>query len=124
MSEVAHLVWVVDWFDGPIEGLARRCEGGELVWFRGDPDEEVWTLYRLTAEEQAAESRAQRHFEAEVGTHWSFEVPVEELAQRPRERRKAYYAELDRDELQVRAAAYVDVSRAIGQVTGWANLRR
>lgn len=122
MSELAQLVWVTAWYDGPVNGLARR--DGELAWFSGDPYAQRWTLYRLTADDAARLLADQARFEQLVGTHWSFDVPVDERAQRPRDLQRAYFAGVDADARPAFRASLSCPSRQITQIEAWAPYRR
>ncbi|WP_435151534.1 hypothetical protein [Micromonospora aurantiaca (nom. illeg.)] len=67
-----EVVEVLDWYDGPLDGLARH--GGQLFWFSAGPD---WVpnkprrlfLYAVTAEQEArlrAEAERSEPFAAAV----------------------------------------------------------
>lgn len=110
----AELVYCTAWYDGPIAGLARVDD--RLCWFNGDPFEHRWTLYALTAEQLAAELDRKAEFEAQAGTHWSFDVPRAERVQRSQESQRAYFAS------QVPAVRpYAQAGNALGEITAWTN---
>lgn len=85
-----RLLWVNDWYDGPLEAVVER--GGErlLMVLRGEGppmgDDETWQwlLYPLTKEQWAEEDRWHRLFEEHVGHHWCFhhEAPLPEPEKR------------------------------------------
>ncbi|MFD4205109.1 hypothetical protein ACFWRG_03905 [Micromonospora tulbaghiae] len=76
-----EIVEVLDWYDGPLDGLARH--GGRLFWFSAGPD---WVpgqprplaLYAVTAE-QAARLRA----EAQRSEAFAAAVPADGDAWEP-----------------------------------------
>lgn len=93
-----RLLWVNDWYDGPLEAVVEH--GGErlLMMLHIDPrdpqlDGEApmqWVLFRLSAEQWVEEERWHALFEEHVGHHWCFH---HELAPEPTEARdlKRFY---------------------------------
>jgi hypothetical protein len=72
-----RLLWVNDWYDGPLEAVAEhegeRClmvlhSGGQL-----DSEKPMrWALFRLSPEQWTEEDRWHALFEEHVGHHWCF----------------------------------------------------
>lgn len=112
-----EIIWVTNWYDGPISGLARLNE--RTVWFDGDPYAGSWSLYALQSEEVAAELEAKSRFEELVGTHWSFDVPAEQRVQRPRESQRAYFDENPSGRSMARASRYCLPDRLLCTISGW-----
>lgn len=70
-----RLLWVNDWYDGPVEGVVehknRRClmvlqHHGDLA--RGDAYR--WVVWNLSPEQLAEEERWHALFAKHVGDHW------------------------------------------------------
>ena len=70
-----RLLWINDWYDGPIEALVEY-RGERLLMLVQDPDVITtnepwrWVLFRLTTEQLAEEDRWHRLFVEHVGPHW------------------------------------------------------
>ncbi len=73
-----RLLWVDDWYDGPLEAMVEhRGERCLMVLYdrpvaRSDDDEYRWLLVRLTPEQLAEEERWHGLFAQHVGVHWCF----------------------------------------------------
>ncbi|HEY8076885.1 MAG TPA: hypothetical protein VIF62_22315 [Labilithrix sp.] len=71
-----RLLWVDDWYDGPLEAMVEhQGERCLMVLYdrpvaRSDADEYRWLLVRLTPEQQAEEERWHTLFAQHVGEHW------------------------------------------------------
>jgi hypothetical protein len=71
-----HLLWVNDWYDGPLEAVVEhegaRCllvlHDERALHVAGEPYR--WLLVRLTPEQQADEERWHTLFAQHVGEHW------------------------------------------------------
>jgi hypothetical protein len=80
-----RLLWVNDWYDGPLEAVVEHAGERQLMVLHdeGRADDEVpmrWVLYRLTPEQWTEEERWHSLFEEHVGHHWCFhhETPAPE----------------------------------------------
>jgi len=86
-----RLLWVNDWYDGPLEAVVER--GGErlLMVLHGEvathrPDPPRWVLFSLSATAWQEEERWHALFEEHVGHHWCFhheEEPAPSSAREP-----------------------------------------
>ena len=133
-----RLIYIHDWYDYPISGLievtlevpledAGETTPGEIAWFFGDPYAGEWTAYALSDEDRAFELAEKARAEENVGTHWSFDIPVEERRVNPNylEYAKRPTAEAEREATRERRHGYIDESREIGTFSKFSNsLRR
>jgi hypothetical protein len=72
-----RLMWVNDWYDGPLEAVVEHAGERQLMVLHdeGRADDEVpmrWVLYRLSPEQWKEEERWHALFEEHVGHHWCF----------------------------------------------------
>ena len=73
-----RLLWVDDWYDGPLEAMVEyRGERCLMVLYdrpvaASDDDSYRWLLVRLTPEQRAEEERWHVLFAQHVGEHWCF----------------------------------------------------
>ena len=107
LLEGVEPVWLTDYWDGVLEGLASYRGRGH--WFRAepfDPDEPPKVrrhrLYALTEEEAEAEHALHDLFRTHVGTHWDYAVGgTAEAVVRPKAEWAKFYesaeAQLERD---------------------------
>jgi hypothetical protein len=67
--------FIADYYDRPLAGLAYfRDRLYACYYFPTDlPQQQIYVLQELTAEELTEELRLKDKFEALVGTHWSFD---------------------------------------------------
>ena len=79
-----RLLWVNDWYDGPLEAVVEYVGERRLMVLHGDdrPDDDTpmrWVLFRLSPEQWSEEERWHALFEDHVGHHWCFhhETPPE-----------------------------------------------
>jgi hypothetical protein len=92
-----RLLWVNDWYDGPLEAVVEHAGERRLMVLHGgervDIDKPMqWVLFRLSAEQWAEEERWHSLFEEHVGHHWCFHHesrPPADPAE-PREVRRFY----------------------------------
>ena len=89
------LLWVNDWYDGPLEAVVEH--GGErcLMVLHGDaaPDVErpmQWVLYRLSLSQWSEEERWHELFEEHVGHHWCFHHELPPEPAEPRDAKRFY----------------------------------
>lgn len=110
-----RLLWVNDWYDGPLEAVVEH--GGVQKLMVLHPDDKVdveqpmrWVLFGLSPEQWREEERWHSLFEQHVGHHWCFHhaEPPEEPAE-PRNQQLFY------DAYARRAPRTIDPSTA----TGW-----
>jgi hypothetical protein len=107
-----RLLWVNDWYDGPLEAVVEhageRClmvlHGGNAVDFEKPMR---WVLFRLSAEQWTEEESWHALFEEHVGHHWCFhgEPPPEPAA--PRDPKRFYDPYAKRS------------PRRLGEALGW-----
>lgn len=110
MSQLAPLktvepVWVTDFWDGPLNGLALyegRCHWFEVESFDPDHPPEIrkYILYPLTDDEIVAEEALHDLFRKHVGTHTDWDVRgTPDAVVRPQTEHAAFYdsAEAQRD---------------------------
>lgn len=93
-----RLLWVNDWYDGPLEAVVER--GGErcLMVLYGDggdgtPNVErpmQWVLYRLSPAQWIEEERWHELFEEHVGHHWCFDHELPTEPEEPRDAKRFY----------------------------------
>lgn len=70
-----RLLWVNDWYDGPLEAVVEvDGELALLVLYGQDPtaSQYRWLVLRLTAEQREDEERWHQLFAQHVGDHWCF----------------------------------------------------
>lgn len=72
-----RLLWVNDWYDGPLEAVVEHAGERQLMVLHGESqaDDEMpmrWVLFRLSAEQWVEEERWHALFEEHVGHHWCF----------------------------------------------------
>jgi hypothetical protein len=89
--EEVRLLWVNDWYDGPIEAVVEH-EGQRCLMVLHDrralgDDEQPfrWLLVKLTREEQAEEERWHALFVQHVGDHWCMHAEPHAPATGPRD---------------------------------------
>ncbi len=88
LSPVA-LLWVTNWWDGPVEGMASF--GGRDYWFKAvfDAEADEWTqprrcrLYELDDDERVRLWARHRRWEELAGGNWCFHDGAPEPALRP-----------------------------------------
>lgn len=72
-----RLVWVNDWYDGPLEAVVE-IDGQRCLMVLHDSSSlgaegfYRWVVFRLTPEQVAEEERLHALFAEHVGTHWCF----------------------------------------------------
>ncbi len=79
LSELAvedvRILWINDWYDGPIEAVAEY-RGERCLMVVHDPDVITtalpwrWVLFSLTPSQREEEERWHRRFVEHVGAHW------------------------------------------------------
>jgi hypothetical protein len=73
-----RLLWVNDWYDGPLEAVVEHDGERQLMVLHDDHapvDVEKpmrWVLFRLSPEQWTEEERWHALFEEHVGHHWCF----------------------------------------------------
>lgn len=73
-----RLLWVNDWYDGPLEAVVEHGGERRLMVLHGGYEEVdldgamQWVLFRLTPEQWLEEERWHALFEEHVGHHWCF----------------------------------------------------
>lgn len=72
-----RLLWVNDWYDGPLEAVVEHAGERQLMVLHGHDAMDVekpmrWVLFRLSAEQWKEEERWHTLFEEHVGHHWCF----------------------------------------------------
>jgi hypothetical protein len=72
-----RLLWVNDWYDGPLEAVVDHSGERCLMILHGKDAVDVekpmqWVLFRLSAEQWTDEDRWHALFEEHVGHHWCF----------------------------------------------------
>lgn len=101
-----RLLWVNDWYDGPLEAVVERAGERCLMVLRTsdrvgiDAEKPMqWILFRLSPEQWSEEERWHALFEEHVGHHWCFHhdpppeaAPAETEAARDAKRFYAPYA--------------------------------
>ena len=75
-----RLLWVNDWYDGPLEAVVEHAGEQQLMVLHGEDQVDVdrpmrWVLYRLSPEQWEDEQRWHALFEEHVGHHWCFHHP-------------------------------------------------
>jgi hypothetical protein len=108
-----RLLWVNDWYDGPLEAVVEH--GGErclmLLHGGGAVDLEQpmhWVIFRLSEAARVEEERWHALFEEHVGHHWCFhhEPPPDEPAE-------------PRDPAPFHEAYQHRAPRTLGEAIGW-----
>lgn len=84
-----RLLWVNDWYDGPLEAVVEHSGERCLMVLHGQKVVDVekpmeWVIFQLSAEQWAEEERWHALFEEHVGHHWCFHIepPPEPAAAR------------------------------------------
>jgi hypothetical protein len=111
-----RLLWVNDYYDGPLEAVVERSGERLLMVLKGDPAPEgeapmQWVLFRLSNEQWAEEDRWHALFEEHVGHHWCFHheaVPEPTHATDPERFYGPYRARTPIDLASSAAVAWVD----------------
>lgn len=75
-----RLMWVNDWYDGPLEAVVERAGERLLMVLHAMPEARAagedapwqWLLYPLTPAQWEEEDRWHALFEQHVGHHWCF----------------------------------------------------
>ncbi len=114
-ADELRLLWVNDWYDGPLEAVVEH--GGErclMVLNTGPGHQTVdvekpmqWVLFRLSTEQWTEEERWHALFEVHVGHHWCFH------GEPPGEPAEAHEPKRFYDPFATRAA------RTLGKAVGW-----
>jgi hypothetical protein len=101
--EGVQLLWLADYWDGPIAGLARFA--GREHWFEAEPfdwddppSERRYWLYALTDDEVEDEREWHGRFQQHVGTHTDYDISgARDIgAVRPRSEWSKFYDEYKR----------------------------
>ena len=75
-----RLLWVNDWYDGPLEAVVEHAsERCLMVLHHEDASAEQpysWLVIRLSAEQQADEDKWHALYVQHVGEHWCFHGPT------------------------------------------------
>ena len=107
-----RLLWVNDWYDGPLEAVVEHGGDRYLMVLNGADVVDVekpmqWVLFRLSAAQWTDEERWHALFEEHVGHHWCFhgEPPPEPAEARDPKRFYDCYAKRS--------------PRTLGQALGW-----
>jgi hypothetical protein len=107
-----RLLWVNDWYDGPLEAVVEH--GGErclMVLHSSDVVNAVeplqWVLFRLSAEQWTDEDRWHALFEEHVGHHWCFHDEPPPEPEEPRDPKLFYEPYAARP------------PRSLGKALGW-----
>jgi hypothetical protein len=94
--EDVRLLWVNDFWDGPLEGIAEY-RGERCLYVVAEPhligaydEERRWVLYRLTAEQLQEEERWHTLFVAHVGDHFDYTGKVSQGTQVQRDPEQFY----------------------------------
>ena len=111
-----RLLWVNDWYDGPLEAVVER-EGKRclMVLHSGgllETDKPMkWVLFHLTAGQWEEEERWHHLFEEHVGHHWCFHYdPPRPEPGEARDSRRFY------DPYAGRTPRTLDLQEAVGWV--------
>jgi hypothetical protein len=93
-ASALRLLWVNDWYDGPLEAVVEDRGERRLMVLHGDGRVDVekpmrWVIYRLSPEQWVEEDRWHALFEQHVGHHWCFhhDAPPDEPSNAPDSRR-------------------------------------
>ena len=92
-ANALRILWVNDWYDGPLEAVVEDAGERRLMVLHGDGGVDVerpmrWVLFRLSPEQWKEEERWHALFEEHVGHHWCFHhEPVPEPDNAPDSRR-------------------------------------
>jgi hypothetical protein len=114
-----RLLWVNDWYDGPLEAVVEHAGERVLMVLHGgahnvDVEKPMqWVLFRLSPEQWAEEEKWHLLFEEHVGHHWCFHHAEAQEATDPglpRDVKRFYEPYAARQEL------VLDRSAAIGWV--------
>lgn len=109
-STELRLLWVNDWYDGPLEAVVERSGERQLMVLHGgvrDDDAEPmrWVLYRLSPEQWSEEDRWHALFEEHVGHHWCFHHEVVPEPAESNDSRRFYEPYATRAPRQLEAAS-------------------
>jgi hypothetical protein len=111
-----RLLWVNDWYDGPLEAVVEHTGDRRLMVLHAEDRVDVeepmrWVLFRLSPEQWTEEERWHALFEDHVGHHWCFhhETP-------PPEPVEAHDARRFYEPYAHRKPRKLDVTRACGWV--------
>lgn len=112
-----RLLWVNDWYDGPLEAVVEHAGARKLMVLHPDDEVDVehtmrWVLFDLSPAQWHEEEEWHELFEAHVGHHWCFHhasPPEEPSEERDPEQFYAPYAKRPQRALEPgTAAAWVD----------------
>lgn len=68
-----RLLWVNDWYDGPLEAIVEHAGVSCLMVLQHESDDDyTWLLVRLTPEQRVDEEKWHALFATHVGDHWCF----------------------------------------------------
>jgi hypothetical protein len=89
-----RLLWVNDWYDGPLEAVVEHGGARKLMVLHPEDSVDVeremrWVLFGLSPEQWEEEDRWHALFEKHVGVHWCFhhEEPPPEPVVAPDQKR-------------------------------------
>lgn len=93
-----RLLWVNDWYDGPLEAVVEHAGERCLMVLYGDKGDGTadverpmqWVLYRLSAQQWTEEEKWHVLFEEHVGHHWCFDHELPAEPEEPREAKRFY----------------------------------
>ena len=113
-AAAVRLLWVNDWYDGPLEAVVEH-EGTRLLMVLHGADASAvdvekpmqWVLFRLSPEQWADEDRLHALFEEHVGHHWCFHAEPPPDPVEPRDPRQFYDPYAKRS------------PRRLGEAIGW-----
>ncbi|MBX3185547.1 MAG: hypothetical protein KF819_00975 [Labilithrix sp.] len=109
-----RLLWVNDWYDGPLEAVVEHDGARCLMVLDGTIDVENamrWLLFHLTAEQWVEEEKWHALFEEHVGHHWCFDHEERPEPETPRDPERFYGPYRSRAPLDLSSArpfAWVD----------------
>jgi hypothetical protein len=117
-----RLLWVNDWYDGPIEAVVELTAGEPclMVLHSEDPTSDKspyrWLILRLTPEQRADEEKWHALFVEHVGDHWCFH---DDTTTYPHPKKPSATPSPEKFYDQYRARSPLDVSN--NEVLGWAD---
>jgi hypothetical protein len=90
-----RLLWVNDWYDGPLEAVVEHAGKRCLMVLHGEGPLDVektmrWLLFHLTPEQWKEEERWHSLFEEHVGHHWCFDHEEKPEPATPRDPERFY----------------------------------
>ena len=107
-----RLLWVNDWYEGPLEAVVEH--GGErcLMVLHGQRVVDIekpmsWVIFRLSAAQWLDEERWHALFEEHVGHHWCFHAEPPPEPNDPRDPNRFYEPHATR------------APRTLGEPLGW-----